>query len=94
MDLYFAFNKKRFKSRTEKVLFAVSRLEGEALDWIEGFLGDYIREKDDIGSINVDMRQETQIIFDNYNNFVKKLKATFRVVDEEAQAERVLESLK
>ena len=42
LRLYIKFNGDRFRSETEQVLWAVTLLEGKALNWIEGFLEDYL----------------------------------------------------
>lgn len=37
-DLYLTFHSTRFRSETERVLWMITLLEGEALGWVEGFL--------------------------------------------------------
>jgi hypothetical protein len=49
MDIFLTFYRGKFHSDTEKVLYAVSRFEGEALKWIEGFVADYLGKTNDKG---------------------------------------------
>ena len=42
LRLYIKFNGDRFRSEIEQILWAVTLLEGKALNWIKGFLKDYL----------------------------------------------------
>lgn len=90
MDLFLTFQKGKFHSETEKVLYAVSRLEGEALKWIEGFAVDFMEKTNDKGNIMTTMMEDTKTYFRTYAGFKKGLATTFGELDEERQAERAL----
>src|ERR1700683_1366220 len=63
LRLYITFNGERFRSETEQVLWAVTLLEGKALDWVEGFLEDYLVNTNSKGEINKRMGDVTVKIF-------------------------------
>ncbi|MBN6742953.1 DUF4939 domain-containing protein [Acidithiobacillus sp. MC6.1] len=63
VDLYFTFNSTRFKSETERVLYVVSLLERDALNWIEGFVVDYMAHTNKAGQVTTGMRKETIALF-------------------------------
>jgi hypothetical protein len=94
VDLYLTFNSTRFNSETERVLWVVSLLRGDALNWIEGFVIDYMHKTNERGQIMKDMREETKALFRTYKGFIDKITATFGAVDEEKQAERAIQTLR
>jgi hypothetical protein len=94
VDLYLTFNSTRFNSETERVLWVVSFLRGDALNWIEGFVIDYMHKTNDRGQIMNNMREETKALFRTYKGFIDKITATFGAVDEEKQAERAIQTLR
>lgn len=94
LDLYLAFHSSRFSSDTERVLFVVTLLKGEALNWIEGFVVDYMKYKSASGSVTKTMQRGTQEIFLSYAGFVRRIRATFGEVDEVRQAERAIQMLR
>jgi hypothetical protein len=95
LRLYVKFNGERFRSETEQVLWAVTLLEGKAMNWIEGFLEDYLNLTNTKGEINHSKMEDTTIkIFATWKGFVDEIKANFGVTDERKEAERAIESLK
>jgi hypothetical protein len=94
IDLYFTFHASHFKSDIERILYVVSLLEAEALNWIEGFVVDYMKNTNERGATTTAMRQETINMFGSYQAFIKALQATFGPIDEERQAERAIQSLR
>jgi Domain of unknown function (DUF4939) len=94
VDLYFTFNSTRFKSETERVLYVVSRLERDALNWIEGFVVDYMSHTNRAGQVTTAMRKETIALFQTYRGFIKEIKNTFGEIDEEKHAERAIQTLR
>jgi hypothetical protein len=61
LRLYIKFNGDRFRSETEQVLWAVILLEGKALNWIEGFLEDYLTWSNKNSVINERKAEDTTI---------------------------------
>jgi hypothetical protein len=94
VDLYLSFYSTRFNSDTERVLYVVTLLKGEALNWIEGFVVDYMKHANPKGQCTTAMQQGTIEIFGTYKGFVKRIKATFGEIDEERQAERAVQTLR
>lgn len=90
VNLYMTFNGNRFASDTERVLWTVSLLAGDALNWIEGFLQDYMEHTDRYGSTNDNMEDRTMEIFGTWRGFERQIKATFGEVDEVRIAVRAL----
>jgi Retrotransposon gag protein/Zinc knuckle len=95
LRLYMKFNEERFRSDTEKVLWATTLLEGKAHQWIEGFLEDYLKNTNKQGEINkTGMETTTVIIFSAWEGFISELKANFGVTDEKKEAVRAMEVLR
>ena len=95
LRLYIKFNGDRFRSETEQVLWAVTLLEGKALNWIEGFLEDYLVWSNKNKVINKWKAKDTTIkIFDTWEGFVTEIKANFGVMDKRKEAERAIEALR
>lgn len=94
LRLYVKFNEARFASETERVLWAVTLLNGKAMNWIEGFLDDYLNCTNGTGSINDSMEETTKKIFGSWDGFLEEIKINFGVMDEKREAQRAIESLK
>ena len=95
LRLYVKFNGDRFRSETERVLWAVTLLEGKAMNWIEGFLEDYLENTNEEGQINLRKMEATTIkIFQTWDGFLQEIRANFGIMDERREAERAIESLK
>ena len=63
LNLYLTFHAQRFASSTERVLYAITLLKGEALNWIEGFTQDYLTHAVLQGQVMPEIRTETRYIF-------------------------------
>jgi Retrotransposon gag protein/Zinc knuckle len=94
LRLYIKFNGERFRSQTEQVLWAVTLLEGKAMNWVEGFLEDYLTHTNKEGIFFNNMQKETLVLFQTWEGFLNGLRANFGVMDERAEAERAIESLR
>lgn len=92
-DVYYRFNKARFASETEVVLWATMFLKGAALNWIEGFTQDYLLYNQ-AGRVSDNMDQDTKTIFETYDGFKRMIMRTFGEVDTAKQAMRQLRTLK
>lgn len=63
-------------------------LEGKALNWIEGFLEDYLMWSNKNGVINEWKAKDIIIkIFSTWERFVIKIKANFEVMNERKKVE-------
>ena len=80
----------QFSTEAEKVLFAASRLEKDALAWFEPTMRDYLDNRNNPSA----QKKDTQEIFAKYRKFEEALKGTFGDPDEERTAERKLMQLK
>ena len=89
LDLFFGFNADRFPTDKDRVLFATTYMRGPAFEWIEVFLTDFMKNKDQASLA----QQETKEIFGFYDKFQEKIKRVFGDVEEKRNAERRLESL-
>jgi hypothetical protein len=93
-DLYLTFHGAHFSSDTERVLWVVTLLRGAALNWIEGYIQDYMKNTNAKGQITTAMRVDTQKMFGTYKGFILRINATFGEVDEEKVAERAIQTLR
>ena len=94
LNLYLTFHAQCFASSTERVLYAITLLKGEALNWIEGFVQDYLTYAGLQGQVTPEIRAEMRYIFGSFEGFLERLKYTFRDFDEIKQAVRRIQSLK
>lgn len=65
------------------------------MNWIEGFLEDYLicSNKDEV--INKNKAKDITIkIFQTWTRFLSEIKANFGVMDEQKEAERAIEALR
>ena len=76
IDLYIGFNLEKFKSKVNKVMWAVSFLRGSAFDWIEFFLNDYVNNPS-----NNNRKLETLAIFESYIEYKKRINCVFKDID-------------
>ena len=93
MELYIGFNSTRFASDTERVLWTVTLFRGAALNWVEGFVQDYLKNHNN-GAVSRAMQKDTIEIFHTFDGFKEKLMRVFGEVDEKRQASREVQSLK
>ena len=65
------------------------------MNWIEGFLEDYLNCTNSRGEINEKKMEDTTIkIFQTWDGFLEEIKTNFGVMDEQKEAERAIESLR
>jgi hypothetical protein len=86
--LYLTFKEHLFLNEAKKVLVVAAFLKGQAFEWFEPRIRDYL-END-----AKDRKSATDELFATYDNFAKELKSVFREVDEKRLAERELRMLK
>ena len=89
LDLYFGFNARQFSTPPDMILYASSYLRGQAFDWFETFVRNFLDNRNTPG----DMNDETREIFESYEAFVRKIQRTFGDIDQERTAERRLQTL-
>ncbi|KAJ0131382.1 Uncharacterized protein HZ326_25532 [Fusarium oxysporum f. sp. albedinis] len=88
MKAHFRLYRNRLNTPTKKLLYTASLIQGDAKDWFEPILRDFLENDEDTQD------QDTQNIFGNWINFEKALKENFGVVNEERQAAAELLALK
>ena len=84
LKAYFRHYQKNFGNEVDKVLFAANRLEGEALNWFEPTLRNFLDNDSEAQD------EETKAIFAEYSKFEEGLKGAFGDPDEARTAERQL----
>jgi hypothetical protein len=90
MKGHFQMYKNKLDTPQKKVLYTSALIQGDAKDWFEPILRDYLEHED-----NENLQdQETQNIFTDWGNFEEALKNNFGVVNEERQAAAELFALK
>jgi hypothetical protein len=94
LEIYQAFNDKRFQSETERVLWTVTLLTGTALNWVEGFVADYLQNKDANGKVSSKMDDKTVEVFSTWEGFMKNFKSNFGEIDEHQTAVRAIYALR
>lgn len=88
MRAYQRFNIKPTTTEASKVLHAASYLRGQALAWFEPRMRDYLENPGEAKD------GETRLMFEDYDEFEKRLKKVFGDTDEERKAERELARLR
>jgi Retrotransposon gag protein/Zinc knuckle len=92
LRLYFGFNTERLTTDQDKVVFATSYFRDKAYDWVAARLKDYLRNPGDAGH---ELREdETNEIFENFNNFERRLTEVFGKVDKARTAVRQIMKLR
>jgi Ty3 transposon capsid-like protein len=86
--LYLTFKEDQFPSEAKKVLAIAAFLKGQAFEWFEPRMRDYLENDHE------DRDAATDELFTSYDNFAKELKSVFGEVDEKRSAERELRMLK
>ena len=70
-------------------------LKRKALNWIKGFLENYLMWSDKNKIINKRKAENTTIkIFSTWEGFVMKIKANFEVMNERKEAEQAIKALR
>ena len=64
------------------------------MNWIKGFLEDYLSKTNKEGTIFNNIEKTTITIFQRWEGFLIELRANFGVIDEKKEVERALEGLK
>ncbi|KAF4339823.1 gag poly [Fusarium beomiforme] len=82
MKAYFSLFPTKLSSAKSRVLFTAPLIQGNAQDWFEPILRDFLENEDNEALQD----QETINIFADWNNFEIALKDNFGVVNEERQA--------
>ena len=93
VELYIGFNSTRFASDTEKVAWTVTLLRGPALNWVEGYLADYLSKQNN-GNVTREMKPETVKIFHTFAGFRDSIMQIFGEIDEGKHAVRELQTLR
>ncbi|RKK64650.1 hypothetical protein BFJ68_g18680, partial [Fusarium oxysporum] len=75
MKAHFRLYQNKLNSPTKKLLYTASLIQGEAKDWFEPILRDFLENEEEAQD------QDTQNIFTNWENFEKALKNNFGVVN-------------
>ncbi|EXM13454.1 hypothetical protein FOTG_17180 [Fusarium oxysporum f. sp. vasinfectum 25433] len=77
MKAHFRLYKNKLNTPTKKLLYTASLIQGDAKDWFEPILRDFLENDEEAQD------QDTQNIFGNWDNFEQVLKDNFGVVNEE-----------
>lgn len=88
LKAYFKMFPDTFIFDKDRVMFAAQLLEGRAHTWFEPTLRDYVDNP------ALDRKEETELIFINFETFAERLKKTFGVTDETREAERELDRVR
>jgi hypothetical protein len=86
--LYLTFKEHLFPNEAKKVLAVAAFLKGQAFEWFEPRMRDYLENDAE------DRESATDELFATYDNFAKELESVFGEVDEKRSAERELRMLK
>ena len=88
MRAYHFYHEGTLTNNADKVLCTAAFLKGDALNWFEPRMRDYLENPEE------DQDDETKEIFQSYAKFEERLKGTFGDPDEERTAERQLMNLR
>ena len=88
-ELYYRFNREQFHESSDKVLYAMYYLEGDASNWAQPFLKDFMENPDPD-----DQGDDTKWLFRSWDRFKNQIKQVFGDIDKERTAERELRRLK
>jgi len=83
----------RFASDTEKVLWIATLFRGPALQWIQGYVEDYLYNNNE-GRVTTVMFKDTIMIFQIMTGFRQRIEQVFGDVDERRQAERSIQTFR
>ncbi len=93
MDFYIGFNITKFVSDIERMLWTIIFCRGIALEWVEGFLVDYLNNYIN-SKIIIIIKVKTKNIFCIIVRFKEKLGKMFGDIDETKGIIRILCSIK
>jgi hypothetical protein len=85
MSIYIKHNQGSFNTETDKVMFAISYLEGSAFEFIETYLDDYNsnppkKQREDTRSLFADVRYFIKVLKEVYGETFEKEKATQKLM--------------
>jgi hypothetical protein len=83
-----------WKSPADMVMQIARLLEGDAFNWVEPHMREYMENVNPDGSIGKHIDNDTKEIFSDNSKFEDELKKTFREIDEEKKAVREIYRLK
>ena len=86
LKLWFALNTGDYEKETKKVTFAATLLRGQAEQWFEPYLTNFLSSESN--------EDETNRLFGSFAYFEKKFKTSFSDIDEERAAVRDIQRLK
>lgn len=89
MDLYCRFNKASFATEQDKILAAGMHLKGDAAEWMQPLVDDFINH-----ASPKECRDDTQRVFQDWESFKEEIQKIFGNVDEERAAERRMQALR
>lgn len=90
MNIYLRFNHTAFPNETDKILAVGMQMEGDAGDWMEPMVKDYLDNAEDLS----DCKESTQIVFASYSSFTTEIRKIFGEIDPSRTAERRLRGLR
>lgn len=93
-ELYAGFFPEQFNGDTDKVLWAVSFLRGQAFSWIESFMEDFMKNKNKDGKVTTNMGKGTQEVFLTWAGFKTSINRVFGDIDAGRTAERIIQNLR
>ena len=88
LKAYFKMFPDTFMFDNDRVMFAAQLLDGRAHTWFEPTLRDYVNNP------ALDRKEETELIFADFETFAERLRKTFGVTDETREAERELDRVR
>jgi hypothetical protein len=88
LKAYFQLFKTTFVLDKDRVMFAAQLLEGRASVWFEPTLRDYVNNPSAM------RKEETELIFTDFETFAEQIRKTFGVTDETREAERELDKIR
>ena len=93
VDLYLGFNYRKFANEAEQILWVVTLLRGQALDWVDGYVKDYMTNHVD-GAVTNKMDDATKELFQSMDGFKEKMRQVFGAIDEEKEAARQIQNIR
>jgi hypothetical protein len=90
---YLAAHASSLQRPMDMIMQIARRLEGDAFDWFEPHMREYLENMEPDGTVGRQTDDETREIFGSYDRFEKELRDTFGEVDEERKAVREIDRL-
>jgi hypothetical protein len=92
-DLYMHFNRRKYNTQVDRTLWLATMLGGEAMEWIQPFLEDYMEKKNGLGQLVDTMKVDTIGVFQTVAGFHASITQVFGDINEERTMERMMEAL-